>query len=251
MCFTPKKKADTLRGEIFGHSLEPRLNLAFADHPRMLCSDLHFRLRFLLHRGRASLLMRQPLQICLPVHVFLTLERNWVGIFFFGGASITHKPIRCYVTLWGSCHMASAIPTHSFSRHLTHGPSENYFTKCFLSFLPDNDSSLLSIAGCQRFQPIWVCFKIWRPLKHPSNMVTCFIRIWNEAEFDVETAGNVWGWTFDTGDEWFCGFRRDELLGLVEMQAFSNGTVFSHLQKTSTKKVSKEKIRAHLTLFFV
>ena len=234
MCFTPKKKADTLRGEIFGHSLEPRLNLAFADHPRMLCSDLHFRLRFLLHRGRASLLMRQPLQICLPVHVFLTLERNWVGIFFFGGASITHKPIRCYVTLWGSCHMASAIPTHSFSRHLTHGPSENYFTKCFLSFLPDNDSSLLSIAGCQRFQPIWVCFKIWRPLKHPSNMVTCFIRIWNEAEFDVETAGNVWGWTFDTGDEWFCGFRRDELLGLVEMQAFSNGTVFF----TSTKDIN-------------
>ena len=109
MCFTPKKKADTLRGEIFGHSLEPRLNLAFADHPRMLCSDLHFRLRFLLHRGRASLLMRQPLQICLPVHVFLTLERNWVGIFFFLGGKYNSQTYQmlCYSVgklSYGQCY---------------------------------------------------------------------------------------------------------------------------------------------------
>lgn len=140
--------------------------------------------------------------------------------------------------------------THSFSRHLTRRPSENYFTKCFLSILPDNDSSLLSIAGCQRFQPIWVCFKIWRPLKHPTDIATCFIRIWNEAEFDVETAGNVGGWTFDTGDEWFCGFRRDELLGLVSMQAFSNGAVFFFIYKRHQLKRSPKKKSVPIWPFF-
>lgn len=195
MFHTEKKEQTPSEVRSLGTAWSPSSTSLFADRPRMLCSDLHFRLRFLLHRGRASLLMRQPLQICLPVHVFLTLERNWVGIFFFwGGASITHKPIRCYVTLWASCHMASAIPTHSFSRHLTHGPSENYFTKCFLSFLPDNDSSLLSIAGCQRFQPIWVCCKFGDLLS--------ILPTWLHVSFEFETKQNsmlrllaMWGLT--------------------------------------------------------
>ena len=163
MCFTLQKQ--TPRGEIFGHSPEPQsVEPRFADHPRIFCSELHFRLRFLLHRGRASLLMRQPLQICLPVHVFLIFgaKSGW-DPFYFGKYNSQIYQMLCYSA--GKLSYVQCHPVPFFFSTF-----ENYFTKCFLSVLPDDDSNFLSIAGCQRFQLIWVCFKIWRPLKNPSNI---------------------------------------------------------------------------------